>query len=176
MRIAFILITIIAFVFSGINPVSGKDPAEVEYKLKAAYLLNFAKFIAWPADINQPGAFPICIYGEDPFGSALKGVEKKSIKGKPITIQFSGDGSVPGSCRIVFVSRSEIGKVDHILQKVNGKPIVLVSDLEGFASQGGTVEFIWMDNKLRFIINNSQAKQNGIKITASLLKLAVEVL
>src|SRR5579862_1577988 len=43
-----------------------------EYQVKAAFLLNFTKFIEWPASESAPEApFSICIMGDDPFGPAL---------------------------------------------------------------------------------------------------------
>jgi hypothetical protein len=44
-----------------------------EYKVKAAFLYNFTKFVEWPQQaFRSPGdPLTICILGENPFGSAL---------------------------------------------------------------------------------------------------------
>ena len=45
-----------------------------EYKIKAVFLYNFAKFVEWPPnvfpDANTP--FVIGVLGQDPFGSYLE--------------------------------------------------------------------------------------------------------
>ena len=56
-----------------------------------------------------------------------------------------------------------------------GKPIVTVSDFDGFAEVNGMFEFINTDGKLSFIINNSIAQTNGVQISSSLLNLAYKV-
>jgi hypothetical protein len=46
--------------------------AQLEYQVKAVFLLNFTKFIEWPAAAFELPVSPvtICILGEDPFGAA----------------------------------------------------------------------------------------------------------
>lgn len=171
----FLSILLVIALLSNIATASGEGSA-VEYKLKAAYMLNFAKFISWPADDNLPDKFRICVYGSNPFGSALAGAERKKIKGMPIELVLTSDPVDLNECRLVFISSSELERIDAILEKISGKPIVAISDIEGFAAAGGTIEFVSVDNKLRFVINHSQAKSSNVKITASLLGLAVEVL
>lgn len=54
-------------------PARAAAAEPLEYQVKAAFLLNFTKFVQWPAsafaDENSPVA--ICILGEDPFGNTL---------------------------------------------------------------------------------------------------------
>ena len=85
-----------------------------------------------------------------------------------------GQPSVP--CHLLFVSKSEQDKLDDILAANAGKPVVTVSDIEGFAKAGGIFEFKKKDGRLSFLINNSKARESGIHISASLLNLAIEVL
>ena len=40
-----------------------------EYRLKAAFLYNFAAFTEWPADVGS--TLNLCVYGQDPFGEDL---------------------------------------------------------------------------------------------------------
>lgn len=148
----------------------------VEYKLKAAYMLNFAKFINWPDVHDGEETFRICVYGKNPFGSALAGAERKKIKGEVIELVLTSDPAELKDCRLAFVSSSEVDRIDTLFETLSGKPIVTVSDIEGFATAGGTIEFVSVGDKLRFVINHTQAKSSNVKITASLLGLAVEVL
>ena len=40
----------------------------IEYKLKAAFLFNFSRFVTWPENAFQEnGEFNLCILGSDPF-------------------------------------------------------------------------------------------------------------
>ena len=72
------------------------------YQVKAAFLLNFTKFIDWPGDEATDPRFPICVAGEDPFGRALDQiVEGESVNGAKLAVERVGD-EVPKSCRVVF--------------------------------------------------------------------------
>ena len=54
-------------------PAAVSAAAPTEYRLKAAFLLNFAKFVEWPASEfkNPQSPLSICIVGDDPFGRDL---------------------------------------------------------------------------------------------------------
>lgn len=157
--------------------VSLAEQNELEYKIKAAFLLNFAKFVTWPETTNPPATFPLCVVGEDPFGAALNGVEEKQIGGENVSLRRGlaiGEGLA--QCRMLFVGSSERTNLKRILQVVAGKPVVTVGDIEGFAQAGGMFEFKDQGGRLSFVINNAKAKESGLRISASLLSLALEVL
>ena len=149
---------------------------EVEYKVKAAFLLNFAKFITWPATAKPADAFTLCIVGTDPFGAALSGIESKEVGGRKVQLRFPATTADDlGQCRMVFVSRSEQKNIARIVGLLNELPVVLVSDVEGFVESGGLFQFKDQGGRLSFIINNSKAKKQGLNISSSLLNLAMEV-
>ena len=152
---------------------------DLEYKIKAAFLLNFAKFSTWPETAWAADAshLRLCIVGSDPFGASLQGVEEKQVAGKTIVLHHAATfSSNSPSCQLLFVSKSEQGQLDRILKANAGKPVITVSDIAGFAAEGGVFEFKNKDGRLSFIINNSKARESGIHISASLLNLAIEVL
>jgi hypothetical protein len=159
-------------------PLSRAEQTDLEYKVKAAFLLNFAKFTAWPETSTSKGNdFALCVVGEDPFGAALSGVEEKQIEGKRISLRHpapTGEGL--GQCRMLYVSKSEQANLGRIFKSIVGQPVVTISDIEGFAAAGGIFEFKDRDGRLSFVINNNKAKAGGIQISSSLLNLALEVL
>jgi len=164
------------FLFLGTS-LSKADSQELEYKVKAAFLLNFAKFTAWPLPAeNTPGPFTLCVLGTDPFGQSLDGLAEKQINGNNIEIRRTASSAAIGQCRLVFVSKSEQADLQKVLRLTAGHPIVTVSDMEGFAAAGGTIEFKNKEGRLSFIINNTKARMNGLRFSSSLLTLALEVL
>ena len=155
------------------------DGAGLEYRLKAGFLVNFARFTTWPANAwaGDSSSLNLCILGVDPFGPALAGVEEKQVADHPIALRHADTvPSTPGACHLLFVSRSEAGHLDRILAATAGLPVVTVSDIPGFAASGGVFEFRHRDGRLAFVINNTRARANGIQVSASLLALALEVL
>ncbi len=150
----------------------------LEYKVKAAFLLNFAKFTSWPVShFATKQAFSLCVLGKDPFGAALNGLETKQVAGKPVFLirQEQLEGAMEHG-DLLFIARSEQDHLSEILAYAETRGMVTVSDIEGFARAGGIYELKNKNGRLSFIINNSKAKQRGIQISSSLLKLAIEVL
>ncbi|MFW2367014.1 MAG: YfiR family protein [Desulforhopalus sp.] len=172
------LLTLVVIICGAITTEAQAGGADREYKLKAAFLLNFSKFTTWPdeAFAQSPDSFDFCVVGQDPFGSTLRGLETKSVGGRQVRLRLQRSLEETKGCHVIFVSRSEKNKLDKLQQITDGQPVATVSDIEGFSSFGGTFEFITRAGRLSFIVNNGQAKSNGLQINASLLNLAAEVL
>jgi hypothetical protein len=145
-----------------------------EYQIKAAFLLNFTQFVQWPAAAFAGAAAPLCIgvLGDDPFGAALEEtVRGESIQDHKLTVRRAQKLEDLADCQLVFVSKSENGRVPEILAKIDSHPVVTVSEVAGFAKQGGTINFYREQNKVRFEINPAAARQSGLKISSQLLAL-----
>jgi len=65
------LLVLVFFVGAPRVWAQGNSPSE--YQIKAAFLLNFAKFVDWPPNsfAGPESPFLICVVGEDPFGGVL---------------------------------------------------------------------------------------------------------
>src|ERR1035438_10306108 len=71
-------------------PSSRAAEESLEYKVKAAFLLNFVKFVEWPASAFPEPDSPIsiCILGVDPFGKTLDQlVAGESVNGRKLAIE-----------------------------------------------------------------------------------------
>src|SRR5438128_11210121 len=72
-------------VLLGLMSVAVGAQALSEYKVKAAFLYNFAKFVEWPQDAFRApdDPFTICVLGENPFGNALaEAVKGNTLNGR----------------------------------------------------------------------------------------------
>ncbi len=145
-----------------------------EYRVKATFLYHFAQFTEWEPGVFESDNSPLmlCILGEDPFGDALKDIENKNIRGRPLFIRKCKDSKEISGCHILFVSPSEEGNLMNILSDIKDQPCLTVSDLEGFTQLGGIIKFFIMENKVRFEINPDAADRSRIKISSRLLKIA----
>ena len=147
----------------------------LEYQVKAAYLMNFTKFVEWPA-----AAFPardapitICVLGDDPFGPALdRIVEGQNVNGRPIRTRRSVPEANPQGCHVVFISQSERTGMEQIVSRLRGSGVLSVSELPGFADAGGMIEFLLEEGKVRFHINPAAARAAGLTVSSRLLGVA----
>ncbi len=85
------------------------EPLEdLEYRVRAAFLLNFTKFVEWPSATPEASDAPIsiCVLGDDPFGIALdRIVEGESVGGRRITVQRLRE-PVQGICSVAYIAKS----------------------------------------------------------------------
>lgn len=72
-----------------------------EYKIKVAFIYNFARFTEWPDDTSE---LKICVYGKDPFDSYLDSLSGKKVDDKTIKIIRTKIIEEVRSCNIVFLN------------------------------------------------------------------------
>ncbi|HEY6389748.1 MAG TPA: YfiR family protein, partial [Bryobacteraceae bacterium] len=144
-----------------------------EYQVKAAFLLNFTKFIDWPATAFGASDSPvaICILGDDPFGAALDQiVEGEVVDGRKISVQRIKRAPPPKSCQVLFAGKPEKAAL-KILPGL-GPGVLTVSEGESFARSGGMIAFVIENRRVRFDINLTVAENAGLKLSSKLLSVA----
>jgi hypothetical protein len=168
------------FASSHFDRVNAEELSSPEYSIKAAFLLNFGKFIEWPPPPSgaSPAFLDICILGKNPFGDALNSISEQAIQSRKVKVSSVNsvkDIHMIQNCDILFISRSEKEKVPEILRITDGYPILTVADQNGLAKLGVIINLITIDDKVRFEINLRSAKKAGFKLSSQLLKLATEI-
>ncbi|HWE53655.1 MAG TPA: YfiR family protein [Bryobacteraceae bacterium] len=147
----------------------------LEYQVKAAFLLNFTKFIEWPpASFGNAGApLSICILGEDPFGATLDRIAGgEVVNGRSITIERVLHLPVPASCRVLFISR----RAKEPRSPLDlGPGVLTVGEGEAFLREGGMIAFVIENRRVRFEINRMIAENAGFRISSKLLNIAKAV-
>ena len=146
-----------------------------EYQIKAVFLFNFTQFVEWPSATFTNADEPFCIgiLGDDPFDAFLdETVRGEKANGHPLVIQRYHNVEEAKNCQLLFVSRSESKRVDQILAGLKSRNVLTVSDIEGFAKNGGVIRFVNEQNKIHFRINLEAAKNANLTISSQMLRLA----
>lgn len=149
--------------------------AESEFDVKAAYLLNFAKLVEWPASAFSGGKGPLVIgvvgraSVSDDLARTFAGA---SANGHPVEVRrvSAGDGGALAACHLIFLAESEHG--DGVLAAVQGRPVLVVGETEDFARRGGAIGFVKDGGTLKFEANPKAAARNGLTVSAKLLRVA----
>jgi hypothetical protein len=158
--------------------VQAEETAATEYQLKAAWLLNFARFIDWPAEAFEGTADPLIVgvLGKDPFGKSLEQTfAGKTVKGRALLVNRFPTEQDLKCCNILFISTSEKRRHREILARLKQFPILTVSETDEFLDYGGVINFAHKEGSVRFVVNLTAARPARLKISASLLKLALSV-
>jgi hypothetical protein len=146
-----------------------------EYQLKAAFLYNFAKFVEWPALTFKTDKDPmrICVLGQNPFGGALgEAVAGKTVSGRSFAVADISNASQAADCQMLFVSSSERQHLPSIFGALRTMGILTVGETEGFAAQGGVVNFRLEGGRVRLEINIEAAERAKLRISSKVLSLA----
>src|ERR1041385_7219104 len=150
-------------------------PVTQEYDLKAALLLNFARFVEWPAAAFASATTPIVIgiLGDDPFGSTLDTlVAGETIRSRPLVIRRYSSVEQADGCHILFVSSSEGTRLGHIAEVLAHRSVLTVGDTKDFASRSGVIGFELVQRRLRLWINVAAATDAQLTISSKLLRQA----
>jgi len=147
------------------------DPAS-EIAIKAAFLLNLAKFTEWPS-LRPTAPITLCVVGDARIAKALvETVRGQRIGSHLVDVEALGTGALPRPCQLLFVSERETKRAAALLDSVKGLQILTVSDDKDFARSGGIVEFFDESGRVRLAINPDGAERAGIKLSSRLLGLA----
>jgi hypothetical protein len=141
-----------------------------EYAIKAAYLLNFARFVAWPAGTDCD-TLRIVVVGDDPFGDDLDRVlAGKRVSGRPVAASRWPRMRDPEPCSVIFVASSE--RADKALESVRARPVLTVGESREFLEHGGAIALVLEHGRVRFDVNARAVTEAGLWLDARLLGLA----
>jgi hypothetical protein len=161
----------------GTSVTLAAEDAPLDFQVKAAFLVNFPKYVDWPsavlAETNTP--ITVAIFGDDnvagEFDNMIQG--GRTVSGRPVRLKrITKEDQIGADCQIVFIASSERQRVPAILEKVKGTGILTVGENEDFLQQGGIVNLVHRDRKIRLQINLDAAREAHLKISTRLLVAA----
>ena len=102
----------------------------------------------------------------------MEPIARKEIGGRPLRIEFLGNGEIPANCHLLYIAASEHARLPEII----GWIILTVAETGSYAA-GLVMLRISRDNGvLVFEANQSAARAAGLHFSAKLLRLAHNVL
>jgi hypothetical protein len=166
-----------------VHATAAESGRNQEYKVKAAFIYNFIKFVDWPKEkIADSNSITIGILGKNPFGKAFEPLKDKRLREKKVIVKpFKGfeEAKQTGEeietlrrCHVLFVCRSETKYLNEIIESVRDHNVLTIGDTKDFLESGGIINFLMEDEKVRFEIHNAAAKKARLDIRSKLLRLA----
>ncbi len=146
-----------------------------ETSVKAAYIYNFTKFVYWNSqDCDAPiSPITISVLGADQIYELISNYVKQQKSGKPIKVQkVTNEFKEISDCQVVFISRADQNQPSVILKHFEGLRILTVSDISGFARNGGMIGFFHENGRVKIEVNLGAIKKAGFRISAKLLEIA----
>ena len=145
-----------------------------EYELKAGVLYHILEYVEWPKDVrsNGPPAIQIGLLGQIPFPEALEVLNGKLVQGREVVVKRLADSQAAASCQVIFISASEKPRISEIMADVKDRPVLTVSEIDGFAENGGMVNLMAGPNRIVMEINRDVTSRAKLSMSSQLLKLA----
>ncbi|MDX2196771.1 MAG: YfiR family protein [Cytophagales bacterium] len=145
---------------------------EVNYKVHAMFMYHFTKYVEWP-DAKKSGDFVIGVVGSSDINKELETIAATKKAGAQSIVVKKISASDAATCHMVFIPSSQSSNLDDVLQSGGGKPVLIVSEKNGLCKKGSNMNFVIVDDKLKFEINKASIENNGLKISGELLKLGI---
>jgi uncharacterized protein DUF4154 len=157
--------------------LAGQDAQTgLERQVKAAYLLNFTRYVEWPAAAFPDSAAPVnlCVVGgeEDMPDAVRRTIEGRRSRGRPVRLLRPDAPTQATDCHVVFLpARTPL--TDTWLAALRTTSALTVGEGGDFIRQGGMISFVILEQTVRFLIDDAAARGAGLRISSRLLALAV---
>jgi hypothetical protein len=145
-----------------------------EYRLKAAFIYNFALFTEWPAEVGS--TLNLCVYGHDPFGEEINALQSKPVGVRRLVVRRITSVPELSACQVVFIAEASSDGISRVLATLHGATVLTIADAPGAARQGVALNMSVMNDKITFEANLSAARAANLKLSSKLLSLATEVI
>jgi hypothetical protein len=130
-------------------------------ELKGAYLINFIKFARFEVAIDK---IEVCIHKEKEILQFLEEKAPKEVSNIKVNIKDLSELNEIDHCNIVFIPNY------NLYNSFREKPLLILTDEGG----GGAVEFIEINEKLKFAINMRKIAESNITFPVQVLQLAIQ--
>jgi len=140
-----------------------------EYQAKSIWLYKIFLFTTWPQPINKDKPFVLSILGKLPPDSRF--ALNKKLNKRDIEIRMIKDLEEINGSDILFIASSESHRVRTIMAYVGNKPILTVSDTEGYSQKGVAINFYVTNQNIRFEINPDSIKRAQLQLHAHLFQI-----
>ena len=148
-----------------------------DFQVKAAFLINFPKYVDWPAnafaDTNSP--IIVAVFGDENVANEVQNMigSGRAIGGHPLLLKrIAKEDEINRDCHILFIGAAERQRIPSILEKIRGDEILTVSESDDFLDRNGIINLARQARKIRLQVNLIAAGNAQLKISSRLLVAA----
>lgn len=149
-------------------------------KVKAAFVLNIARFVSWP---DEPSGEPksrylLCLYRSNPLGEAVDSIQGQTISGGRLTVATVQGLNHHKDCAILFIPQQELRIYEQEVSAELRQPLLTILDLTSEGANTGKVRTGVMVGlaregpRITLEVDLRQTRKAGLGISSQLLKLA----
>ena len=162
-----LILGLFVLAFSNFTKAQVIDP-----RYQSIFIYQFTKYVEWPGEAENEN-FVIGVMGKGAIvDELLKMASTKTVNGKTIMVNHYNESFDAKNCNMLFVAKPYSDRIEEVVEALANYPILIITESKGGAIKGASVNFILVNNRIKFEINRNSAKKANLKIRSSLLKLA----
>ncbi len=143
------------------------------HELQAMMMLSFIRYVHWP-DTDKSENLVIGIYGDSEIYRFLEGKYNNTERyGRKITIVRIDELSQVQNCHLFYLGTGKVKDFDAIMNLINERSILLVTNSEGLAHKGSGINFKNEGTKVRFELNKEAFTKSNLKVSSQLANMAI---
>lgn len=152
--------------------------AAPEQNIKAAYLYNFGAYIDWPAEVLPPDApLTIAILQNEPVAAALEQITRdRRVNGRTVRVRRLAPGESLDGVQMLFVGADGSAELPDLAAAARARSVLVVTESGEGLRQGGVINFVLVDDRVRFEVSLDAADASRLAISSRLLAVAEHVL
>ena len=145
-------------------------------KFKAVFLYNFTRYFEW-SDKKKAGKFVIYVVGKNEnLITELKTLaSKKKVGNQDIEIKnsYAFDASIPSN--IIYLLSDVSKSLGDVTSKSKSNSTLVVAEFANACKSGSCINFVVVENKLKFEYNKNNAIKAGLKTNDDIKALAINI-
>ena len=149
---------------------------EASAHLKAVYINNFIKYIEWPEE-DKKGNFVVGVLGSNAvLNSELQKTAENNNKkpeNRKIEIMYLSGAVEATKCHIVYILPDNSPQLNDVISKLKNKSTLIVTEKPGMTELGAGINFVIVENKLKFELNKQNIENHKLKVASALVNFAV---
>ena len=158
-------------VLAASQPLAAGPYGGTDAPLRAAYLINFIKYVDWPGEAMTA---TICLYGPDRLGPHLARHEGSRVRGRSVHIRRVRRFDPLAGCQVLYVTDADPQRQAALLEAVARLPVLTVAETPAFVRCGGAIALLRQDNRMVFVVDAAAIGRAGLRVSPQMLRLAVE--
>jgi hypothetical protein len=110
------------------------------------------------------------------LGRTIDDLAANQVIGKlPVHIRRIPDVTQAQGCAILFISADEDDQLHEDLAILSSSDVLTVSDAPDFLARGGMIQFLLIENHVRFAVNLNAVNRAHLVLSSELLRVASSV-
>lgn len=164
----------VALTIGGTAGAGAVEPARAD-EVHALFVLNLTRFVRWPVGTftAEDSALVIGVRPRDPVGGLLRRLAGGEKSGDhPIELRDLVTSADLEGCHVVYFSKDDTAGIVRWLVPLQSRPVLTVSDAEGFLRLGGHVQLYRQGGNVRLRVSPAGLEQAGLQASSQLLRVA----